>query len=133
MLQVQHIVEASVWDLGPANDFLPIRQSLAVTEGRPWQEVIGVFELLLCRERLLDEVCVEAAQAKHKDAEDASNYDANQTGPVLLKHFSKPLRSVCNTEAFVLRQVVRMEHEVCDAHDGEKCDCKRQVSDEDVE
>ena len=79
-----------------------------------------MLELFLGRERFLDEVCVEAAQATHKDAEDTSNYDADKTGPVLLKHFSKPFRSVGNTEAFVLRQVRRMEHEVCDAHDREK-------------
>ena len=51
-----------------------------------------MLELFLGRERFLDEVCVEAAQATHKDAEDTSNYDADKTGPVLLKHFSESLR-----------------------------------------
>ena len=83
-----------------------------MAEGRIREEIIGVFELFLGRERFLDEVCVEAAQATHKDAEDTSNNYANQTGPVVLKHFSEPFRSIGNFDIWVLRQVRRMEHEV---------------------
>lgn len=48
-------------DLGPADNLLPIRRGPPMAEGRIREEIIGVFELFLGRERFLDEVCVEAA------------------------------------------------------------------------
>ena len=86
-----------------------------------------MLQLLLRCQSLLDEVRVEPAQAKDKDAEKNSDKGTDHAGPVLLEDLEEDLSAVKVCVVWIVSHLMEVHDQVRDAKSREEYDCQRQV------
>ena len=93
MVLVQHVIELSIGDCWPYNDFLPVCKATAMIEWRNGILVVHMLQLLLGSQTNLYQVGVEAAEAKDENAEQGGNEGCEEAPPVCLHRFTENLRT----------------------------------------
>ena len=91
-----------------------------------------MLQLFLSCQSLLDEVRVETAQAKDKDAEKNGDKGSYHTGPVLLEDLEEDLSAVKVFVVWVVSHLMEMHHQICNTKGREEYDCQRQMKHKDV-